>query len=46
MRTPNTSSLAAWWKQRLDVADADIVRSLRTFNAYADAFRRESQAHE
>ena len=46
MRTPNTASLAAWWKETLDVADADIVRSLRTFNAFADAFRRESEAHE
>jgi coenzyme F420-reducing hydrogenase gamma subunit len=46
MRTPNTGSLAAWWKERLDVADADIVRSLRTFNTFADAFRRESEAHD
>lgn len=46
MRTPNTGSLAAWWKERLKMADADIVRSLRTFNAFAEAFRRESEAHE
>jgi coenzyme F420-reducing hydrogenase gamma subunit len=46
MRTPNTTSLAAWWKGALEVADADIVRSFRTFNAWAEAFRRESEAHE
>jgi coenzyme F420-reducing hydrogenase gamma subunit len=46
MRTPNTGSLAAWWKAALDVSDADVVRSFRTFNAHAEAFRRESEAHE
>jgi sulfhydrogenase subunit delta len=46
MRTPNTASLAAWWKEKLEASDADVVRSFRTFNAYADAFRRESEAHE
>jgi sulfhydrogenase subunit delta len=43
--TPNTSSLADWWKQ-LGVEESDLVRSYRSFNAYADAFRKESEAHE
>ena len=43
--TPNTASLSAWW-QRLGVAQADLVRAFRGFNAYAEAFRRESEAHE
>jgi len=43
--TPNTASLSAWW-QRLGVAEADLVRAFRGFNAYAEAFRRESEAHE
>jgi sulfhydrogenase subunit delta len=43
--TPNTASLAAWWS-RLGVSEADLVRAFRNFNGYADAFRKESQAHE
>jgi sulfhydrogenase subunit delta len=41
----NTSSLAEWWKD-LDIKEDDIVRMFRTFNAYADPFRKESEAHE
>lgn len=44
--TPNTPSLAGWFNGRLGVSEADIVRSFRGFNAYADAFRKESEAHE
>jgi sulfhydrogenase subunit delta len=44
--TPNTTSLADWWKSKLGVDDSDLVRSYRTYNAYADAFRKESEAHE
>jgi len=44
--TPNTASLAAWFEGRLGVSKPDLVRSFRGFNAYADAFRRESEAHE
>jgi sulfhydrogenase subunit delta len=44
--TPNTTSLADWWKNKLGVDDSDLVRSYRTYNAYADAFRKESEAHE
>ncbi len=43
--TPNTSSLADWWG-KLGVEEADLVRSYRTYNAYADSFRKESEAHE
>ena len=43
--TPNTPSLSSWWK-KAGMSDADVVRSFRGFNAYADAFRKESEAHE
>jgi coenzyme F420-reducing hydrogenase gamma subunit len=43
--TPNTESLTQQWST-LGVSDPDIVRALRGFNAYADAFRKESEAHE
>jgi len=45
METPNTASLAASWV-RLGVSQPDLVRAFRGFNAYAEAFRRESEAHE
>ena len=45
METPNTGSLAAGWV-RLGVGEPDLVRAFRGFNAYAEAFRRESEAHE
>ncbi|NIP42253.1 MAG: oxidoreductase [candidate division Zixibacteria bacterium] len=43
--TPNTSSLAEWCK-KLGVSSDDLTRLFRTFNAYADPFRKESEAHE
>ena len=45
METPNTESLSKWWS-RLGVKEADIVRAFRTFNAWAEPFRKESVAHE
>jgi sulfhydrogenase subunit delta len=45
METPNTGSLSAGWV-RLGVSEPDLVRAFRGFNAYAEAFRRESEAHE
>jgi coenzyme F420-reducing hydrogenase gamma subunit len=42
---PNIDSLAAWWK-RLEVTDVDLVRALRTFNAYSPEFREASEAYE
>jgi len=43
--TPNTRSLSEWWG-RLGVKERDIMRVFRTFNAYTEAFRRESEIHE
>jgi len=43
--TPNTHSLANRWK-KLGVKEDDIVRSYRSYNAYSEAFQRESIAHE
>jgi sulfhydrogenase subunit delta len=45
METPKTSSLS----DRFEAAGLSrdgILRAFRTFNAYADAFRKESEAHE
>jgi coenzyme F420-reducing hydrogenase gamma subunit len=44
--TPNTASLSAWWQGHLGVPPADLVRTFRSFNADAEPFRRESEAHE
>jgi len=43
--TPNTESLSKWWSH-LGMEDQDLVRAFRTFNAWAEAFREESVAHE
>jgi coenzyme F420-reducing hydrogenase gamma subunit len=43
--TPNTAALSAEWR-RLGVPRADLVRVFRGFNAYAEAFRKESEAQE
>ena len=43
--TPNTAALSRQWLQ-LGVIPDDLVRAFRSFNAYAEAFRRESEAHE
>jgi coenzyme F420-reducing hydrogenase gamma subunit len=43
--TPNTKSLSAWWSG-LGVNQRDLVRVFRSFNAYAEPFRKESEAHE
>ncbi len=43
--TPNTRSLTAWFSAH-GAKDRDIVRVLRNFNAWAEPFRRESEAHE
>ena len=45
MESPNAPSLSTWW-QRLGVSDAELVRAYRTFNANAEAFRKESYRHE
>ncbi|HEY3413777.1 MAG TPA: oxidoreductase [Armatimonadota bacterium] len=43
--TPNTAALAAGWTE-LGAGDPEIVRAFRSFNACAEDFRRESEAHE
>jgi coenzyme F420-reducing hydrogenase gamma subunit len=44
--TPNTGSLSAWWQDQLGVTSPDLVRTFRSYNAEAPAFRKESEAHE
>jgi len=44
MERPNTAALAAEW-QRLGATPRDIRRVFRTFNAAAEPFRKESDAH-
>ncbi|KPK29999.1 MAG: oxidoreductase [Nitrospira bacterium SG8_3] len=44
--TPNTSSLSNWWNERLEMKEMDIMRLFRTFNAFAEPFRKESEGHE
>ncbi len=43
--TPNLHSISAAWSH-LGVSEENLVRALRSFNAYAEPFRRESEAHE
>jgi coenzyme F420-reducing hydrogenase gamma subunit len=40
----NVEALAEWWRD-LGVGDEDVVRALRTFNAYAPEFREVSDAY-
>src|SRR5205823_4460267 len=43
--TPNTIALSTRWSQ-LGASRQDILRTFRSFNAYAEPFRKESEAHE
>ena len=43
--TPNTASLSEWFKKG-GTSEDNLVRMFRGFNAYSDAFRKESEAHE
>jgi coenzyme F420-reducing hydrogenase gamma subunit len=43
--TPNTASLSDWLGG-IGMKEQDLVRAFRGFNAYAEAFRKESEAHE
>ena len=45
METPNAPALMAWWQEHLNASDAEVVRALRTFNAGAETFRKESESH-
>jgi coenzyme F420-reducing hydrogenase gamma subunit len=42
--TPNLTALAAWWR-KLGASEAEILRALRTFNAYAEPFMKESASY-
>ena len=44
METPNTGALAREWKT-LGAAPRDVMRAFRSFNAAAEPFRKESEAH-
>lgn len=44
--TPNTSSLANWYKTELGETDRQIKHHFRAFTAGAEAFRQESEKHE
>ncbi|MCC6472465.1 MAG: oxidoreductase [Burkholderiales bacterium] len=43
--SPNTTSLASGWKA-LGASEAAIARAFRTYNAGAEAFRKEGDVHE
>ncbi|HEV3276278.1 MAG TPA: oxidoreductase [Terriglobia bacterium] len=45
MESPNTAALAKGWVQ-LGAKEPDLLRAFRSYNSYAEAFRRESEAHE
>lgn len=45
MGMPNIPPLSEWWIDRLGVNEDDWVRALRTYNACADPFRRESERY-
>ena len=45
METPNTKALSGGWK-KLGVTPPELVNAYRSFNAYAEAFRKESESHE
>lgn len=45
MESPNTRALSEQWKA-LGQSSQDVLRAFRTYNAYADAFRKESDAHD
>jgi sulfhydrogenase subunit delta len=46
METPNTASLAAWWRNQLGGAGADVRRAFHAYAANAPSFRREGDAHD
>ena len=45
METPNTEALSDVWRS-LGAKRSSIMRAFRTYNAFAEAFRKESTAHE
>lgn len=45
METPNTASMSEGWKNS-GTSDDEITRVFRTFNAWSDSFREESEKHD
>ncbi len=45
METPNTGALSEAW-QKLGVSEKELLHAFRGINAYSEAFRKESEAHE
>jgi sulfhydrogenase subunit delta len=45
METPNTGALSNQWRQ-LGESELDVVRAFRSFNAFSEEFRNESEKHE
>jgi coenzyme F420-reducing hydrogenase gamma subunit len=43
--TSNTASLASWLEQ-IGCHKNEVIRAFRSFNAFAEPFRKESEAHE
>ena len=43
--TPNTSSIAHWFGEH-GIQSRELVRMFRSYNAYAEPFRAESEAHD
>jgi hypothetical protein len=43
--SPNTRAISEQWKA-MGKTPQELVLAFRTFNAYADAFRKESDVHE
>lgn len=46
METPNAHALTGYWQKELGMDGPAIVRSLRTFNAFSETFRKESERYE
>lgn len=42
----NAGSLADWFQNEFKLTDREIVRTFRGFNAFSDAFRKESESHD
>jgi coenzyme F420-reducing hydrogenase gamma subunit len=42
----NAPALSRWWQDELEQSDLDVVQAFRTYNAFADEFRKESEAYE
>jgi coenzyme F420-reducing hydrogenase gamma subunit len=45
METPNTSSMSEAWK-KLGASEDEVLRIFRTYNAWSEPFRKESEAHD